>query len=252
MAQHLKCNTILEGTILLNKTVLALANAFTLSTGALVETNTVKAEEPIWSDAQQSNVQINKLTNNHLLESHSFFPSEQLDILFNEHDNNIYVVQRGDSLYAISKKYGLTVDQLAELNGINESDFIYPGDKIAIDEEAALKQAFIQRELATQLSTEGDTLTLTMTATAYTAYCEGCSGITKNGTDIRANPHLKVIAVDPTVIPLGTRVWVEGYGEAIAADIGGAIKGYIIDVFIPSHEEALEWGRKTVKVHILD
>ena len=109
-----------------------------------------------------------------------------------------------------------------------------------------------QTEMTTQLSTEDDALTLTMTATAYTAYCEGCSGITKNGTDIRANPHLKVIAVDPSIIPLGTRVWVEGYGEAIAADIGGAIKGNIIDVFIPSYEEALEWGRKTVKVRILE
>ncbi len=134
-----------------------------------------------------------------------------------------------------------------------QPDLIYPGDTIAVDEEAAmLKQASTQTELATQLSTEDDALTLTMTATAYTAYCEGCSGITKNGTDIRANPHLKVIAVDPSIIPLGTRVWVEGYGEAIAADIGGAIKGNIIDVFIPSHEEALEWGRKTVKVRILE
>ena len=126
---------------------------------------------------------------------------------------------------------------------------IYPGETIAIDEVAATRK---QKEVATQLSTEDDPLTLTMTATAYTAYCEGCSGITKDGTDIRANPHLKVIAVDPTVIPLGTRVWVEGYGEAVAADIGGAIKGNIIDVFIPSHEEALEWGRKTVKVRILE
>ena len=66
--------------------------------------------------------------------------------------------------------------------------------------------------------------TLTMRATAYTAYCEGCSGITANGTDIRSNPNLKVIAVDPRVIPLGTKVWVEGYGEAIAADTGELLK----------------------------
>ena len=63
-----------------------------------------------------------------------------------------------------------------------------------------------------------------MRATAYTAYCEGCSGITANGTDIRSNPNLKVIAVDPRVIPLGTKVWVEGYGEAIVADTGELLK----------------------------
>jgi len=255
MAQHLNCNTILEGTTLLNKKVLALATTFTLSTGAFVATSTeatthtVKAGELLWPIAQQ----IDKLKNNNHLESRFVFPSDQLKISSNEQGNNIYVVQPGDSLYVISKEYGVTVDQLVELNGIDAPDLIYPGDTIAVNKAAAtLKQDSTQTEVATQLSTEDDALTLTMTATAYTAYCEGCSGITKNGTDIRANPHLKVIAVDPNVIPLGTRVWVEGYGEAIAADIGGAIKGNIIDVFIPSHEEALEWGRKTVKVRILE
>ena len=91
-----------------------------------------------------------------------------------------------------------------------------------------------------------------MSATAYTAYCTGCSGITANGTDLRSNPGLKVIAVDPSIIPLGTRVFVEGYGEAIAADTGGAIKGNKIDVFIPTQEDALNWGRQTVQVTILN
>lgn len=235
---------------MLNEKVLALATAFMLSTGAFVTTSTVKADQSQWSIAQQ---QIDKLKNNNHLNSHSTFPNEQLEISATEQGNNIYVVQPGDSLYVISKEYGVTVDQLIQLNDINAPDLIYPGDTIAVDEEAAmLKQASTQTGVATQSATGDSALTLTMTATAYTAYCEGCSGITKNGTDLRANPDLKVIAVDPSIIPLGTRVWVEGYGEAIAADIGGAIKGNIIDVFIPSHEEALEWGRKTVTVRILE
>ena len=69
-----------------------------------------------------------------------------------------------------------------------------------------------------------------MTATAYTAFCNGCSGRTATGLNLRANPNMKVIAVDPRVIPLGTKVYVEGYGYAVAADTGGAIKGYKIDV----------------------
>lgn len=94
---------------------------------------------------------------------------------------------------------------------------------------------------------------LSMEATAYTAYCEGCSGTTYTGQDLRADPTQKVIAVDPSVIPLGSVVWVEGYGEAIAGDIGGAIKGNIIDVFIPDLAEALKWGRRQeVEVHILN
>ena len=63
-----------------------------------------------------------------------------------------------------------------------------------------------------------------MTATAYTASCAGCSGITATGINLKANPNQKVISVNPTVIPLGSKVSVEGYGEAIAGDTGGAIK----------------------------
>ncbi|MEJ9268974.1 3D domain-containing protein, partial [Bacillus thuringiensis] len=56
----------------------------------------------------------------------------------------------------------------------------------------------------------------------------------------------------PNVIPLGSRVHVEGYGTAIAGDTGGAIVGNKIDVHMPSTAEAQRWGRKTVKVTILD
>ena len=59
-----------------------------------------------------------------------------------------------------------------------------------------------------------------------------------------------VIAVDPTVIPLGTRVFVPGYGPAVAADVGSAIKGNIIDLWMPTTAQALAWGRRTVTITI--
>ncbi|WLR50894.1 ubiquitin-like domain-containing protein [Bacillus tianshenii] len=90
-----------------------------------------------------------------------------------------------------------------------------------------------------------------MKATAYTAYCNGCSGKTRTGIDLRANPGAKVVAVDPNVIPLGTKVWVEGYGYAIAGDTGGAIKGNRIDLFIPDKSKVHAYGVKRVKVKIL-
>lgn len=93
---------------------------------------------------------------------------------------------------------------------------------------------------------------LTVEATAYTAYCAGCSGVTATGVNLKANPGLKVIAVDPNVIPLGSKVYVEGYGTAVAADTGGAIKGNRIDVFIPSQSAAENFGRKTVQVTVLN
>jgi 3D (Asp-Asp-Asp) domain-containing protein len=93
---------------------------------------------------------------------------------------------------------------------------------------------------------------ITVKATAYTASCEGCSGVTATGVNIKDNPDKKVIAVDPKVIPLGSKVYVEGFGEATAADTGGAIKGNRIDVFIPTEQAALKFGVKHLKVTILN
>ena len=57
-----------------------------------------------------------------------------------------------------------------------------------------------------------------------------------------------MVAVDPSVIPLGTRMFVPGYGEGVAADTGSAVKGSIIDVWFPTREQALQWGRRTVTI----
>ncbi len=59
-----------------------------------------------------------------------------------------------------------------------------------------------------------------------------------------------IVAVDPELIPLGTRLFVPGYGKAIAADVGTAIKGRIIDLWMPSDAQARKWGRRTVVITI--
>ncbi|MBR2917106.1 MAG: G5 domain-containing protein [Clostridia bacterium] len=92
---------------------------------------------------------------------------------------------------------------------------------------------------------------VTCNATAYDAVsCGKQPGTARTATGIIATRG--VIAVDPSFIPLGTRVYVEGYGYAIAADTGGAIKGNIIDLFMDTTAEALQWGRRNVKVYILN
>lgn len=88
-------------------------------------------------------------------------------------------------------------------------------------------------------------------------YCESTAytggGITATGTTPVYNPNgISTIAVDPRVIPLGSLVYVEGYGKAIAADTGGAIQGSIIDIYVDTYEQAVDWGRKYgVAVYIL-
>ncbi|WP_370514178.1 ubiquitin-like domain-containing protein [Anoxybacillus sp. PDR2] len=108
-----------------------------------------------------------------------------------------------------------------------------------------------ERPAMTSRGSSASSRELYVNATAYTAYCGGCSGRTSTGINLRANPHMKVIAVDPRVIPLGSKVYVEGYGYAIAADTGGSINGYKIDVFFPNKSAAFRWGTKRVKVRII-
>ena len=60
------------------------------------------------------------------------------------------------------------------------------------------------------------------------------------------------IAVDPDVIPLGTRVYVSGYGFAVAEDTGGAINNYIIDLYMDTYEECIQWGRRQTTIYILE
>lgn len=90
---------------------------------------------------------------------------------------------------------------------------------------------------------------LTMRASAYTADPSenGGSGRVKLGW--RAG--YGQVAVDPRVIPLGSLVYIEGYGFAIASDIGSAIKGNRIDLCMSSNSQAMAFGRRTVRVHVM-
>ncbi|ATP39178.1 peptidoglycan-binding protein [Solibacillus sp. R5-41] len=187
----------------------------------------------------------------------------------------VYTVVEGDNLYRIALAHNISLDSLMSINHLTDY-LIYPGQELNVSAEEANVITVEKDESEKQEknvvtannpspppivepkveveppdSTE-ESKEMVMTATAYTAYCTGCSGTTAYGIDLRANPNQKVIAVDPRVIPLGTKVWVEGYGEAIAGDTGGAIKGNKIDVFIPSYDNAMAWGVKTVKLKVLN
>lgn len=92
---------------------------------------------------------------------------------------------------------------------------------------------------------------ITVVATAYDPGPGSCGRFASGRTAIGLRAARGVIAVDPRVIPLGTRVYVDGYGPAVAADVGSAIKGHRIDVCFPSRSEAMRWGRRTVTVVVL-
>ena len=84
-------------------------------------------------------------------------------------------------------------------------------------------------------------------STAYTRYDEGCTDLTYRGNYVRRG----LVAVDPAIIPLGTRLYVPGYGYAVADDIGGAIRGHKIDLAMETQEEAFTYGRRHITAYII-
>ncbi|MFJ7825988.1 LysM peptidoglycan-binding domain-containing protein [Psychrobacillus sp. NPDC096623] len=247
----------------MKKHIIALTAIATLSVGAAgqasaASVHTVEKGDTLWSISQAENVSVQDLQQWNDLDSTIIYPSQQLKV---EEALETYVVVSGDTLFNIAEKHNITVDQLMKNNQLT-SDLIIPGNKLVIEGSkviqpkvsaatttSATSAAPVSKAESKQANVAKE---LTMTATAYTASCAGCSGITATGINLKANPNQKVISVDPNVIPLGSKVWVEGYGEAIAGDTGGAIKGNKIDIFIPTKQEALNWGRKTVTVKVLN
>lgn len=115
----------------------------------------------------------------------------------------------------------------------------------ARNEEAARQQ---EEQVQTSRGTQRYSAAYTMEATAYIASDGNGDGITAMGLVAQHG----VVAVDPGVIPLGTRLYIPGYGEAIAADTGGAIYGNRIDLCMNSYGEAMNFGRRYVTVYVLD
>lgn len=176
--------------------------------------------------------------------------------LFTPHlaDAASHTVVKGDTLYSLAKKYNTTVATLKNANNLKSNTIIIgqnlklPGKTSAANtNKSNNKNTSSQSVVVNKKYKE-----YRMLATAYTANCRGCSGITASGFNLKKNPNAKVIAVDPRIIPLGTKVHVQGYGDAVAADTGGSIKGHKIDVFYSTKSKALNWGRRTVTVKVYE
>lgn len=265
----------------MKKQIVTLTAIAALSVGAATTASasssyTVQSGDTLWEISQDKNVSVESLKGWNNLSSELILPSQELKIdgqaaSETKADNSTYTVKSGDTLAEIASAHGISLDSLMSWNGIS-GYMIYPGETLtvkggtAVAEKAPAKAAAASVKSAAPAPTPASApaekapaaastqsgKTMTVSATAYTAYCAGCSGTTATGIDLRSNPNQKVIAVDPSVIPLGSKVWVEGYGEAIAGDTGGAIKGNKIDVFIPSQGAALDFGRKDVTIKVLN
>jgi len=139
-------------------------------------------------------------------------------------------------MHCIWKKDGVVSQQWVQ----NKRTLVRPLPKVVVRGKLASRAALTGRQV------------MTMEATAYDPGPGSCGRHHTGHTAIGLRAMKGVIAVDPRVIPLGTRVYVDGYGPAVAADTGSAIKGHRIDLCFSSRQEAMRWGRHTVNVVVLE
>ncbi|KAA9451032.1 peptidase M23 [Listeria monocytogenes] len=259
------------------------------STQAFATEYKVQDGDSLWKISNENNVSIKQLKEDNNLSSDIIFPNQTLQVNSSEkksttNNNSEYTVVAGDTLGHIAVDKGVTVNQLKSWNNLS-SDLILVGQKLSIGNKASASESNASENNSTANNSANNKVTeqpkeekaapttqkstssneassnsssaqgnvskeLTVTATAYSKAEPGMGHMTATGIDL--NDNSRVIAVDPSVIPLGSKVYVEGYGQAIAADTGGAIKGNKIDVHLNSVQEANNWGVKQVKVQILD
>ncbi|MGF2615950.1 LysM peptidoglycan-binding domain-containing protein [Rossellomorea vietnamensis] len=261
----------------------------TMGAGASAENVEVKKGDTLWGLSKEYGTSVEDLLRWNNLNSDLIFPNQQLrvsstenytvesgdtlwgiakyygvsvDGLMNTNSLNSDIIHPGQNLVIDLDNRGVAtlVNKQEQASSPEQAPAEESKTEPAAQETAAAEPAEVQETVPAQPAetpvntqpTQEEANAITVSATAYTADCIGCSGVTKTGVDLNANPDAKVIAVDPNVIPLGTEVYVEGYGYATAQDIGGAIKGNKIDVFIPERQDALDWGVRSVKVTILD
>ena len=202
-----------------------------------------------------------------------------------------YTIKWGDTLSVISEATGASLDSLVQVNEIQNANLIYPGTVIRfsadqkevtvnngsqehsyrvqenkevkeVEKSEATTSASNETAQATQAtettqaaqttqaaSSSQNGYYLTVEATAYSYNEAGLSNYTADGTNRVNEPN--VIAVDPSVIPLGSYVEIPGYGVFRAADTGGAIYGNRIDVHLVNLNDVYNFGRRTITIRVL-
>lgn len=130
-----------------------------------------------------------------------------------------------------------------------------------VQQEEAKRQAAIAKQqtttptaIASSVSTTGRSIQAESTAYTNDAADNGSYGgrvLTATGHDVTDSifyKGMRIIAVDPSIIPLGTVVHIDGIGQAIALDTGGRIQGNIVDLLVDTNNEAMNWGRRHITI----
>lgn len=149
----------------------------------------------------------------------------------------------------LSKAFAELVENSQDVNTAVDEPFAEETQaaQVSTIEEVQPVEEIPENVIETSRGLEQYTQMYGMEATAYLPTDGSAEGLTAMGIPATYG----IVAVDPDVIPLGSRVYIPGYGEALAADTGGAIYGYRIDLCMESYAEAMDFGRRTVTVFVL-
>ncbi|ANZ96140.1 hypothetical protein BFC19_08805 [Brochothrix thermosphacta] len=265
---------------------LTLATVTFSATGVSANSYTVKSGDSLWKIANEKNISIDELKSLNKLSSDVIQTNQTLQL---SKTDATYTVKTGDSIWKIATKKQVTEQNLKSWNNLSTDIIFpgqvlkLTGSDVPVAQEAAPKateaapQATTPKAEQTTPKVEKTAPTtpaaapkaeqaapkaaapkveasnnsasgrqITVQATAYDAVSLG--GRTASGHLVTSTSE-KVIAVDPSVIPLGSTVYIPGYGTAVARDTGGAIQGNIIDLNM-STAEAVQWGSQTVTVTV--
>lgn len=165
-------------------------------------------------------------------------------------DSSIISVENNDEVVS----YDVSEEEVVETETPDEVEESVK-EEVVEEESEATTEAAQEKEVNTSSSESEATApvagkTITVEATAYSRNQSNLGNITYSGIDLRENPN--VIAVDPSVIPLGSTVYIPGYGEFVAGDTGSAINGNRIDIHMTDLQQALQFGRRSIEVQILN
>lgn len=216
--------------------------------------------DTLWGISQATDISVDKLVQVNDIDNRSLIHVGST--IFLSKDASVISVQNGEEEVV---SYDVSTDEVTETetpeeveesaNEEAEVEASQPVEETVVEEQQPAEAASepveeTQATEATQASESRSGRWMTVEATAYSRNQEVLSNFTFTGIDLRENS--RVIAVDPDVIPLGSTVYVPGYGEYVAGDTGGAIIGNRVDLHMESVADAFEFGRRTLDIQIVE
>lgn len=161
-------------------------------------------------------------------------------------DSSVITVKNEEEIVS----YDVTTDEVTETETPDEVVEAQEETEDVETQATQTEEVEVKTEPEKEESASTNGYTVTVEATAYSRNQPSLSNFTYSGIDLRENS--RVIAVDPNVIPLGSTIYVPGYGEYIAGDTGGAIKGNRIDIHMEDLQAAIQFGRRTLEIQVIN